>query len=132
MLPFQLYNSLHWVTIPASIFASYIILGMIYIGREIEDPFGHDVNDLPLDAFCTQIANEVDIIAAMPKPNVQQFVRSMENKIMFPISDSGYPVWARRNELVIRSELKNKVQLGMEARKSMQVDTPRPLGDDKV
>ena len=32
LLPFQLFKSLHWVTIPASVFAAYIILGIALIG----------------------------------------------------------------------------------------------------
>ena len=62
LLPFQLYKLLGYITIPASVFAAYIILGIALIGREIENPFGTDVNDLPLDAFCLQIRKDVDII----------------------------------------------------------------------
>lgn len=32
ILPFQLYKSLEWITIPASVFAAYIILGIALIG----------------------------------------------------------------------------------------------------
>jgi putative membrane protein len=32
LLPFQLYKALGWVTIPASVFAAYIILGIALIG----------------------------------------------------------------------------------------------------
>jgi ion channel-forming bestrophin family protein len=52
LLPFQLFGSLGWVTIPATTFSAYVILGIALIGREIEDPFGDGVNDLPLDSFC--------------------------------------------------------------------------------
>lgn len=55
LLPFQLYKPLGWVTIPGTLFAAYIILGIALIGREIENPFGNDVNDLPLDSFCQDI-----------------------------------------------------------------------------
>jgi ion channel-forming bestrophin family protein len=40
VLPFQLYEPLRWVTIPGTIFAAYIILGLGAIGSEIENPFG--------------------------------------------------------------------------------------------
>jgi putative membrane protein len=46
MLPFQLDSTLKWIMIPATIISAYIILGILFIGREIEDPFGNDVNDL--------------------------------------------------------------------------------------
>ena len=52
MLPFQLWKTLGWTTIPGTIVGAYIILGIAAIGREIENPFGHDVNDLPLEKFC--------------------------------------------------------------------------------
>ncbi|KAJ5884154.1 uncharacterized protein N7473_011040 [Penicillium subrubescens] len=35
---------------------AYIIIGLLFISSEIENPFGEDVNDLPLTAFCSQIA----------------------------------------------------------------------------
>ncbi|KAJ3530060.1 hypothetical protein NM208_g9491 [Fusarium decemcellulare] len=44
----SLVEKLKWVCIPASIAASYIILGILFIGQQIENPFGQDVNDLPL------------------------------------------------------------------------------------
>ena len=44
-LPFQLYKVLGWITIPGTVVAGYIILGLATIGRELEDPFGHDVRE---------------------------------------------------------------------------------------
>lgn len=35
LLPFQLCATLEWVAIPATVAASYIILGLLYIGREM-------------------------------------------------------------------------------------------------
>ena len=67
VLPFQLFDSLKWITIPGSMVAAYIILGIAAIGREIENPFGLDANDLPLDAFCLQIAREIDVIRSRAK-----------------------------------------------------------------
>jgi len=81
LLPFQLLQTLDWKTIPATIFASYIILGILFIGREIEDPFGQDVNDLPLESYCAQIAAELDIIASRPTPNTAQWVEHPGNKV---------------------------------------------------
>ncbi|KAJ5814419.1 uncharacterized protein N7503_001169 [Penicillium pulvis] len=51
LLPFQIYKFLHWTTIPASMVAAYIIIGLLTIGSEIENPFGEDVNDLPLTTY---------------------------------------------------------------------------------
>lgn len=120
MLPFQLYNQLGWVTIPASTIAAYIILGILLIGREIENPFGEDVNDLPLDNFCQQIAHDVDVISSKRKPDVAEFVPSPNNILMFPLSAAGYPQWATRSERVIRDELMLKTQIGYQARKELE------------
>jgi predicted membrane chloride channel (bestrophin family) len=124
LLPFQLYRVLEWITIPASVLAAYLILGLLLIGNELENPFGYDVNDLPLDDFCQQIATEIDIISSISKPKKSQWVKSERNKLLFPLSTSGYSAWENRSEKRIRSELKNKATLGMDMRKSLHVDRP--------
>ncbi|PYH98966.1 UPF0187 domain membrane protein [Aspergillus ellipticus CBS 707.79] len=109
VLPFQLYDFLHWVTIPGSIVAAYIILGLAFIGSEIENPFGHDVNDLPLDTYCRQIAMELDIITAMPPPKLADFGKRDDNYVLYPLSMSGYPEWKDRSVDEIRAALRSKV-----------------------
>ncbi|KAJ8123277.1 hypothetical protein O1611_g9634 [Lasiodiplodia mahajangana] len=108
LLPFQLYSALGWITIPATIFASYIILGIFFIGHEIENPFGNDVNDLPLDHFCQQIVQDMETISSRPKITTKQLVQSARNKIMYPYSQSNYFVWASQPEGAIRTALKNR------------------------
>jgi predicted membrane chloride channel (bestrophin family) len=122
LLPFQLYKSLEWVTIPGSMLAAYLILGLLLIGTELENPFGYDVNDLPLDSFCQQIAMEIDIISSIKKPRNQEWIKKDNNQVLFPISASGYSAWASRSEARIRAELRSKASQGMEARKSLNVD----------
>ncbi|CAG8883286.1 unnamed protein product [Penicillium salamii] len=112
VLPFQLFNALSWITIPASIVAAYIILGLATIGSEIENPFGHDVNDLPLDSYCRQIAVEIDIMTATPRPNVDDFMAREDNLVLFPLSQSGYPEWKERSLEDIRGALRTKVVVG--------------------
>ncbi|KAL3465829.1 Bestrophin, RFP-TM, chloride channel-domain-containing protein [Aspergillus heterothallicus] len=109
VLPFQLYASLHWITIPGSIVAAYIILGLATIGSEIENPFGHDVNDLPLDTYCRQIALELDIITASPAPKVDDFSAREDNYVLYPLSTSGLPSWKNRSVEDIRAALRAKV-----------------------
>ncbi|KAJ5543688.1 hypothetical protein N7513_007196 [Penicillium frequentans] len=106
LLPFQLYKFLHWTTIPASMVAAYIIIGLLTIGSEIENPFGEDVNDLPLTTYCRQIAKELDIITATPPPNVEDFMSRPENLVMFPLSQEGYPSWKARSKGDIRAALR--------------------------
>jgi putative membrane protein len=116
VLPFQLEKPLGWVMIPASVIAAYIILGILMIGREIENPFGEDVNDLPMEAYCLQIAADVDIISSRKKANIREIVRHANNKVLFPLSNAPYPVWAERGEHVIREELKYKAGMVMMSR----------------
>lgn len=89
--------------------AAYIILGLATIGSEIENPFGHDVNDLPLDTYCRQIALELDIITAMPAPKMDEFGARDDNLVLFPLSASGYSEWKDRSVEDIRAALKAKV-----------------------
>jgi ion channel-forming bestrophin family protein len=63
LLPIQLVSGLYWWTAPAIAFISFILLGIDEIGAEIEEPFGHDPNDLPLDLICnTMLRNVEDLI----------------------------------------------------------------------
>ncbi|CAK7212455.1 hypothetical protein SEUCBS140593_001509 [Sporothrix eucalyptigena] len=112
LLPFQLLNSLDWVTIPATLAAGYIILGLLFIGREVENPFGDDVNDLPLDTYCAQIANEVDLVASRPKPTVADWIQKMDNKVLWPMSSSGYNVWESRGVEEMYTALRTKFESG--------------------
>ena len=48
-IPFVFVTSLHWLTIGFCIVVGYALLGFESFGVEIESPFGHDYNDLPLD-----------------------------------------------------------------------------------
>ena len=108
LLPFQLYTSLGWITIPATVFASYIILGIFFIGHEIENPFGNDVNDLPLDSFCQQILDDMETISSRTKISTQELVQNSRNKVLFPYSNSSYYSWAAQPEAAIRTALKNR------------------------
>ncbi|KAF0406199.1 UPF0187-domain-containing protein [Gigaspora margarita] len=59
VLPFTLVNMLGWFTIPVIFIVSFILFGVEAIGSEIEDPFGYDRNDLPLDEYCKDLEAEV-------------------------------------------------------------------------
>ncbi len=62
-LPFQVVGSVGWLTGPVVILISFTLFGIEEIGIEIENPFGHDPNDLPLDAICaTMLRNIEDLI----------------------------------------------------------------------
>ncbi|KAI0026222.1 UPF0187-domain-containing protein [Xylariomycetidae sp. FL0641] len=108
LLPFQLILELGWVTIPATVAASYIILGIFFIGHEIENPFGVDVNDLPLELYCQQIVEDMETISARPKPRIADFVENPRNRVLFPYSSSSFHVWAQRPESAIRAALRKR------------------------
>ncbi|KAJ2994896.1 hypothetical protein HDV02_001262 [Globomyces sp. JEL0801] len=65
-LPFQLALRMGWATIPVISIAAFILLGIEAIGREIEDPFGYDVNDLDQEGFCAKLKRELDVISERP------------------------------------------------------------------
>lgn len=129
LLPFQLYKSLGWVTIPGCVLGAYLILGLLLIACELENPFGYDVNDLDLEGFCRQCASEIDIISSIRKPKTSDWIRKDENKVLFPISASGYNAWETRSEERIHLELKSKLKTGFEIRKTLKTDAnPEKMG----
>ena len=59
-LPFQFVQALDLFTIPTVGIISFALLGIEDIGVEIENPFGYDRNDLPLDKFCQELKEEIE------------------------------------------------------------------------
>ncbi|KAI9735062.1 MAG: hypothetical protein M1818_006639 [Claussenomyces sp. TS43310] len=111
VLPFQLFTYLEWITIPASIVAAYIILSLGVIGQEIENPFGHDVNDLPLDVYCQDISTEIEILTALAPPKPTDFIPHDANQVLFPLSTDSHSTWSQRSVEDIRSALKARAIL---------------------
>jgi ion channel-forming bestrophin family protein len=58
-LPFGFVFSLSYLTIPVVAFIFYVITSMELIAEEIEDPFGEDANDLPLEKISNNIKKHV-------------------------------------------------------------------------
>ncbi|CAG8953027.1 hypothetical protein HYFRA_00003220 [Hymenoscyphus fraxineus] len=110
ILPFQLYTALGWITIPGVLAAAYIIMGLAAIGNELENPFGNDVNDLPLDTYCKELSQELDVLMSVKAPQFSDFLNtSSNNQVLWPLSSSGYNEWKERSEEDIRSALRAKV-----------------------
>ncbi|AFY36613.1 hypothetical protein Lepto7376_0168 [[Leptolyngbya] sp. PCC 7376] len=57
-LPFGLVETLLWGTIPITLLVAFVLFGVEAIAEEIEDPFGKDENDLPLEELCQMITKE--------------------------------------------------------------------------
>jgi len=88
LLPFQIVKAYGWLVIPGTAFASFLLLGFLEIGQEIEDPFGYDENDLPLDAFCATIQRELHEITAHPVPEPSSYIFTAENQPFAPADRS--------------------------------------------
>lgn len=131
VLPFQLWDALRWITIPGTIFAAYIILGLAAIGREIENPFGNDVNDLPLDAFCDELIVDIDVMTSTPRPDPDEFNMSEENLPLYPLSLKGMETWCTRSKTEIREALMAKANANLTLRKSMTQSRPSNGGETK-
>lgn len=121
MLPFQLWDDLRYITIPGCIFAAYIIIGLAAIGREIENPFGNDVNDLPLEAFCEELEMDIDTITSQPAPTTIDFMKKPNNMPIWPLSQKNFEGWQKRTKQDIRDALMTKTRADMEIRKSFAV-----------
>ncbi|MGQ0637126.1 MAG: bestrophin family protein [Planctomycetaceae bacterium] len=67
-LPFALVDHFGWGTWMAVLLIAYVLYGVEEIGVEIEDPFGEDENDLPLERICGTIEDNLRGIAETLEP----------------------------------------------------------------
>ena len=58
-LPLGLATRFDYWSIPISIFVLYILCSLEILAAEIEDPFGEDANDLPVDDICATIKKNI-------------------------------------------------------------------------
>jgi ion channel-forming bestrophin family protein len=65
LLPFQVVGELQWWTAPAIALVSFTLFGIEAIGVEIENPFGTDPNDLPLDKICDAVERNIEDLISM-------------------------------------------------------------------
>jgi len=61
---FSFVATFEWWSVPVVMLVFYILVSVELIAEEIEDPFGVDENDLPLDALCETIEENVSEIFA--------------------------------------------------------------------
>jgi putative membrane protein len=62
MVPFGLVNDYHYGAVVASMFIFFATMGLELLATEIEEPFGTDSNDLPLDTIAGVIARDTAAI----------------------------------------------------------------------
>lgn len=75
--PFAMVESMKWYTPIASAVLAFGMFGIDEIGVEIEDPFGYDPNDLPLDAIGNRIDDDTKLIIATRDPGEKQAERKV-------------------------------------------------------
>lgn len=51
-----------WLCLPLNLIATYFLVGLELIAEDIEDPFGYDGDDLPLDNICSDLRNSISSI----------------------------------------------------------------------
>ncbi len=64
LLPLGIADTVKAMTPLVVFFVSYALFGLDAIGEEIEQPFGHDPNDLPLSRLCRVIETDLKNISA--------------------------------------------------------------------
>ncbi|MFD2936270.1 bestrophin family protein [Spirosoma flavum] len=72
LLPFTVVTAFGYLTIPAVVLTSYILVGLEMIGEEIEEPFGFERNDLPLNQLSQLIRVNVHDILQIDLPHVEK------------------------------------------------------------
>ncbi|RKG73471.1 bestrophin family protein [Corallococcus terminator] len=72
LLPFALAGGLGWATPLVSVFISYTFIALDTVTAELEDPFGTEPNDLPLDALTRHVERAVLELAGEPLPPALQ------------------------------------------------------------
>lgn len=64
-----------WFSLPPLLVGAYFLIGIELIAEDVEDPFGHDGDDLPLDNICSSIKSTVSKI--LPIPRAQRFTTTI-------------------------------------------------------
>ncbi|CAE6413463.1 unnamed protein product [Rhizoctonia solani] len=96
-LPFQLWLSLGYITIPATAVASFVFCGFLAAGEEIEianNPIGTKtlLNDFDMDYFCKNLIRaELDALMSVPVPNPEEWAFSDDNNYIFEDDEADIP-----------------------------------------
>lgn len=71
-LPLVLVPFIHWAAPVAMLVIAFGLLGIEEAGVEIEDPFGDDPNDLPIESICAVIGRDTMALANLPEQSKSQ------------------------------------------------------------
>jgi ion channel-forming bestrophin family protein len=86
LLPFQMVGEIGYWTGPIVGLVSFTLFGIEAIGLEIENPFGLDDNDLPLDEICRTMGRNVEHLMGL-KPSAYEH---LEHEIYENTVDSAW------------------------------------------
>ncbi|SNX87502.1 uncharacterized protein MEPE_06212 [Melanopsichium pennsylvanicum] len=70
-LPLALVGELGWKMVPFVTVFSIMLIGLEGISSEIEDPFGEDKSDHPLDLWCSRLRWEIEMLMQNVEPGVR-------------------------------------------------------------
>lgn len=59
-LPIEMVDTLKWLTVPIIVVITSILFGIEEISSELENPFGQNPNNLPLDVICDEISKNAE------------------------------------------------------------------------
>jgi len=78
--------------------ASFVIMFLIVMGTKLVDPFGHDMVDIPLEAFCKTVESQIyDIDQRSKSGTVRRLAKSSKPQIL------GHPLaWSSENKSMHR------------------------------
>lgn len=61
-MPFALVADMSWWAVPIVVLVMFTLYGIDGIGSQLEDPFGHDRNDIRMDAIVEDIRSEIMVL----------------------------------------------------------------------
>lgn len=76
----------YWMSAPLILISSYFLIGLELIAEDIEEPFGKDGDDLPLDTICGGIETTVNDILQLNKS--QKFTTSFRKPRFDPLKET--------------------------------------------
>ncbi|KAJ8580308.1 UPF0187-domain-containing protein [Rhizopogon salebrosus TDB-379] len=95
-LPFQLWSTFEWFTVPACVMASLVFFGFIVAGEEIES---YDKNDLDMGTFVRKIIREeLRAITATPAPKPGNWAFSPDNNFLGNQSNESPDDWLKKGK----------------------------------
>lgn len=76
----------YWLSLPLILIGSYFLIGLELIAEDIEEPFGKDGDDLPLDTICATIESTVNDILQLNRS--QKFTTSFRKPRIDPLKET--------------------------------------------